>query len=71
MVEPEIAVKSLLLGATSERQRDIEDLWERYAPKVSVVEDAKGINWTVPGSVDKYRPHAEARSKASGLMPPR
>ena len=30
----------------------------------------EGIGWTVPGSVDKRPPHAEARSKASGLMPP-
>ena len=44
MVEPGLAVKSLLLGAAPERQRDIADLWQRYAPKVSVVEDAKGIN---------------------------
>lgn len=29
------------------------------------------VVWTSPGSVDKSRPHAEARSKASGLTPPR
>lgn len=28
-------------------------------------------DWTSPGSVDKSRPQAEARSKASGLTPPR
>lgn len=44
MVEASIAVKSLLLGATPERKDEIENLWARYAPKVCVVEDARGVN---------------------------
>lgn len=42
MVEAGIAVKALLQGATPERKQEIEDLWDRYAPKVCVVEDARG-----------------------------
>lgn len=44
MVEAGIAVKALLQGATPERKQEIEDLWDRYAPKVCVVEDARGVN---------------------------
>jgi hypothetical protein len=44
MVEAGIAVKALLQGATPERKQEIEDLWDRYAPKVHVVEDARGVN---------------------------
>lgn len=33
--------------------------------------EAPGEDWTVPDFVDKAEPHAEARSNASGLMPPR
>ena len=29
------------------------------------------VNWTAPRTVDKPEPHADARSKASGLTPPR
>lgn len=38
MVEAGIAVKTLLQGATLERKQEIEDLWDRYAPEVCVVE---------------------------------
>lgn len=44
MVEAGIAVKALLQGATPERKQEIEDLWDRYAPKVHVVEDARSVN---------------------------
>ncbi len=44
MVEAGITVKALLQGATPERKQEIEDLWDRYAPKVCVVEDARGVN---------------------------
>lgn len=44
MVEAGIAVKALLQGATPERKQEIEDLWDLYAPKVCVVEDARGVN---------------------------
>jgi hypothetical protein len=44
MVEAGIAVKALLQGATPERKQEIEDLWDRYAPKVRVVEYARGVN---------------------------
>ena len=44
MVEAGIAVKALLQGATPERKQEIEDLWDRYAPKVCVAEDARGVN---------------------------
>ena len=44
MVEAGIAVKALLQGATPERKQEIEDLWDGYAPKVCVVEDARGVN---------------------------
>lgn len=47
MVEAGIAVKALLLGATPERKEEIEDLWNYYAPKVCVVEDARGVNISV------------------------
>ncbi len=43
MVEAGIAVKALLQGATPERKQEIEDLWDHYAPKVRVVEDARGV----------------------------
>lgn len=44
MVEAGIAVKALLQGATPERKQEIEDLWDRYAPKICLVEDARGVN---------------------------
>lgn len=44
MVEAGIAVKALLQGATPERKQEIEDLWDRYAPKVCVVEGARGVD---------------------------
>ena len=44
VVEAGIAVKALLQGATPERKQEIEDLWDRYAPKVCGVEDAPGVN---------------------------
>jgi hypothetical protein len=44
MVEAGIAVKALLQGATPERKQKIEGLWARYAPKICVVEDARGVN---------------------------
>lgn len=44
MVEAVIAVKALLQGATPERKQDIEDLWDRYAPKICLVDDARGVN---------------------------
>ncbi|CAI8817139.1 phage exclusion protein Lit family protein [Methylococcus capsulatus] len=44
MVEAGVAVKALLQGAAPERKQEIEDLWNRYTPKVCVVEDARGVN---------------------------
>ena len=44
MVEAGVAVKALLQGAAPERKQEIEDLWNHYAPKVCVVEDARGVN---------------------------
>lgn len=44
MVEAGVAVKALLQGAAPERKQEIEDLWNHYAPKACVVEDARGVN---------------------------
>ena len=33
MVEAGVPVKALLQGAAPERKQEIEDLWNRYAPK--------------------------------------
>lgn len=49
--------------------RGLDSSFDPFAEGVSKTRLKKF--WTVPGSVDKYLPHAEARSKASGLMPPR
>ncbi len=44
IVDAGVAVKALLQGAAPERKQEIEDQWDRYAPKVCVVEDARGVN---------------------------
>ncbi|MCG9081501.1 polysaccharide biosynthesis protein [Laribacter hongkongensis] len=51
----------------------VEQLVAGYTPSDEIVDWVymEQEAWTVPGSVDKRPPHAEARSKASGLMPPR
>lgn len=46
--------------------KNAKDEWETVEKLATSYE-----NWTSPGSVDKSQPHAEARSKASGLTPPR
>lgn len=52
MVEAGIDVKVLLLGAITERKDEIENLWDCNAPKVSVVEDAWGVNiWSSRGLI--------------------
>lgn len=64
MVEAGIAVKALLQGATPERKQEIEDLWDRYAPKVCVVEDARGVNI----SAGNGRIQFDHKTEASGII---
>ena len=41
--DPRDAVIALLLGAVPERQADIECLWEKYDPRVTVCDNACGV----------------------------
>ena len=42
--DPNLAVRSLIIGAAPERRCEIEELWERYAPKIEVLPDRPGIS---------------------------
>ena len=44
VVDAGVAVKALLQGAAPECKQEIENLWNRYAPKVCVVEDVQCVN---------------------------
>ncbi|MBW7981743.1 hypothetical protein ES150_04105 [Enterobacillus tribolii] len=51
-------------------QTDINHLVVVISPRESA-KTPTNRNWTAPTTVDKFCPHDEACSKASGLTPPR